>query len=245
MVGKALWQNLKVLVDIDKQISQLVNEVSLANKALADFSNQITNQKHTLDERKKIITQLKKQIDSLELQAKSLEAEENRKKATLDKIKTQKEYKSLEHEIMHLSREKMKIENQITELWYKHEEMQNTHSNEEAKLTLKLDQLTKDIVIREETIKKDTAQKEHLLAMRQNATTTIPAEWLVRYERMKNNVNDPIVPIINDCCSACYYSVLRQDLSKIKLAGVLPCRNCYRFLYYNDEEQKDLEQAKY
>jgi len=245
MVGKALWQNLKVLVDIDKQISGLINEVNLANKAMADFSNQITNQKHTLDERKKIITQLKKQIDTLELQAKSLEIEENRKKATLDKIKTQKEYKSLEHEIIHLTRGKMSIENQITELWYKHEEMQNNYVSEETKLTQKLDQLTKDIVIREEAIKQNISQKELLLGLRQDATANIPAEWLVRYERMKNNVDDPIVPITNGCCSACYYSVLRQDLSKIKLAGVLPCRNCYRFLYYNDEEQKDLEQAKY
>jgi predicted nucleic acid-binding Zn-ribbon protein len=62
---------------------------------------------------------------------------------------------------------------------------------------------------------------------------------------MKHNVPDPIVPVLNECCSACFYAVLYQDMVKLKKAELLPCRNCYRFLYYDEEEQQDTQQASY
>ncbi len=80
---------------------------------------------------------------------------------------------------------------------------------------------------------------------RKSISDKIPADWLAKYERMKHNVDDPIVPVINGSCSACYYTVLYQDLLKLKKSGVLPCRNCYRFLYYDEDEEKALLQAKF
>jgi predicted nucleic acid-binding Zn-ribbon protein len=62
---------------------------------------------------------------------------------------------------------------------------------------------------------------------------------------MKGSVPDPIVPVISECCSACYYSVLHQDMVKLKRSGVLLCRSCYRFLYYDENEQKDLKKATF
>ncbi|KKQ33131.1 MAG: hypothetical protein US49_C0002G0026 [candidate division TM6 bacterium GW2011_GWF2_37_49] len=245
MVGKSLWQNLKVLVDFDKQILNLDKEAETSQKAIADFSLQISKIKHALEDKKSVSVQLKKQIDSLEKQSKIFEEEEKHKKAILDKIKTQQEYKSLENEINFARREKMNIENQITEYWYKLESIQNGLDTDETNSTKKINLLTQDIQVREEVIKTCLDKKEALIETRQHAAKNIPAEWLNRYERMKYSVEDPIVAVNNNCCGACYYAILRQDVIKIKQAGVLPCRNCYRFLYYNDEEQKDLQSAQF
>jgi hypothetical protein len=32
---------------------------------------------------------------------------------------------------------------------------------------------------------------------------------------------------------------------KLKRSGVLLCRSCYRFLYYDENEQKDLKKATF
>jgi predicted nucleic acid-binding Zn-ribbon protein len=223
----------------------LDSEINSSKKSVLNFNNQITNLKHTSEEHKKNNLQLKKQIDLLELQAKSMETEQANKKDALDNIKTQKEYKSLEQEISHLRRKKMDVENQITDLWYKHELLQNNVAQDEIKSAQKLDQLTRDIEIREEEIRQNSAKKDDLEVFRKKATLSIPTEWLTKYERMRNSVDDPIVPIVNDCCSACFYSILRQDISKIKQSGVLPCRNCYRFLYFDDKGEQNLNNAKY
>ena len=62
---------------------------------------------------------------------------------------------------------------------------------------------------------------------------------------MRRKVADPIVPVLGASCSACYYAILRQDLTKLKKSGVLPCRNCYRFLYYDIEEENDAKKESF
>lgn len=245
MVGKALWQNLKVLVNFDRQVLGFDKEVDAAKKAIVDFTNQISKLEKAFEEKKLSSLQLKKQIDLLELQVKGLDETEDKKKHMLDNVKTQQECRSLEHEIEFIVREKMKLENQITEQWYKLEALQNSIELDQSKVAEKLDQLKRDIQAREELIKDFLKKKDELIEQRQGAAANIPAEWLARYERMKYCVEDPIVPVVNDCCSSCYYAILRQDISRIKQAGILPCRNCYRFLYFDDNEQGDLQQAKF
>ena len=220
-------------------------ETEASKKAIAEFSLQISKIKHASEDKKSVSAQLKKQIDKLELQSKIFEEEEKHKKDLLDKIKTQQEYKSLENELNFARREKINIENQITEYWYKLESIQNGLDADEINNTKKINILTQDIQVREELIKSCLDKKEILIQSRQHAAKDIPVEWLARYERMKYNVEDPIVAVNNNCCGACYYAILRQDVIKIKQAGVLPCRNCYRFLYYDNEEQKDLQSAQF
>ena len=70
-------------------------------------------------------------------------------------------------------------------------------------------------------------------------------EWLNKYERMIHRVSDPIVPVMEESCSACYYAILRQDLQKLKKSGVLPCRNCYRLLYYDEKEEEESKKESF
>ena len=74
---------------------------------------------------------------------------------------------------------------------------------------------------------------------------TIPDEWLAKYQRMRNKVQNPIVPVINKSCSACYYSVPPQDMMRLKNRALLYCRSCYRLLYHDQEEENDLQKASF
>lgn len=245
MVGKALWQNLKVLVDFDRQISNFDQEIDSDKKEIDDFKNQISKLEKAFEEKKASGIHLKKQIELLEFQVKGLDETENQKKLVLDNAKTQQECRSLEREIEFIVREKMKLENQITEQWYKLESLQDSINSDQSKVAEKSELLRRDIQIREASINDCLNKKDVLIEQRQSASVNIPVEWLAKYERMKYCVDDPIVRVVNDCCSSCFYAILRQDITRIKHAGILPCRNCYRFLYYDDAEQTDLQQAKF
>jgi predicted nucleic acid-binding Zn-ribbon protein len=70
---------------------------------------------------------------------------------------------------------------------------------------------------------------------------TVPQEWLTKYQRMRAKVADPLVPVMNTSCSACFYSIPPQDLNRLKKNALLLCRSCYRLLYYDKEEEKDSE----
>ena len=65
---------------------------------------------------------------------------------------------------------------------------------------------------------------------------TLPDEWLGKYEHMRGRVADPVVPVQQDSCSACFYSISSRDLQTLKQGDLLQCKDCYRFLYYKSDE---------
>lgn len=245
MVGKTLWQNLKDLVDFDKNIFKLKDEIDSTKKSANHDTDQIPKLRALLENKKNVWIQLQKNIDTLELESKSFEEEEKSKKEKLDNVKSQKEYKAFETEMEHARKNRIKLENQITEFWYQLEQAKNEYENESRKLAQTEEQLAKDLAVKQARIQELTQQFNVLNEERKSISDKIPEEWLTKYERMKHNVEDPIVPVVNESCSACYYTILYQDLLKLKKSSVLPCRNCYRFLYYDENEEKDLLQAKF
>ncbi len=245
MAGKALWQNLKDLVDFDKKILKLKNDIDSTKKSLNDDSVQISKLKALLESKSKLCLQMQKNVDSLELESKTFEEEEKAKKIKLDSVRNQKEYKSISTEVEHTRKERVKFENQITEAWYNLENAKKDYEAEKLKVAEQEALLIRDIEAKAVNIQDFTSKLNVLNEERNTISSRIPADWLVKYDRMKNSVDDPIAPVINGSCSACYYAVLQQDYLRLKRSGVLPCRSCYRFLYYDEEEEKALLQSKF
>jgi predicted nucleic acid-binding Zn-ribbon protein len=245
MSGKALWQNLKDLVDFDKKIFKLKSDIDSTKKSLNDDAAQVSKLKALLESKSRLCFQMQKNVDSFELDSSTFEEEEKAKKAKLDVVRSQKEYKSIEAEVEHARKERMKFENQITEAWYNLENAKKEYEADKVKLIEKEELLVKDMEAKTANIQDLTSKLNGLDEERTTISSSIPADWLIKYERMKNSVEDPIAPVINGSCSACYYSVLQQDYLRLKRSGVLPCRSCYRFLYYDEEEEKASQQAKF
>jgi predicted nucleic acid-binding Zn-ribbon protein len=59
----------------------------------------------------------------------------------------------------------------------------------------------------------------------------IPEQWREIYERMHNRITNPVVPIIGNSCSACFFQVSAQDMNRLRNRALLQCKQCYRFLY--------------
>ncbi len=245
MIGKALWQNLKTLVDYDKNVIG-INEEILANQKSIDAAHkQIEQLKKLLDDNNLKLTKSQKNIDFYELQAETLEASDTQKRKQLDNIKNPKEYRALEKEIAAISSQCKELEDLLLNSYHQLD-LDKTKTTKDQELNAqKIEQLALDI----EAKKTHTTELEQNLAQSQQKRAElakqIPAEWMTRYENMRHRVTDPIVPVLNGCCSVCFYSILHQDMSKLKKADILACRSCYRFLYYDEEEQKDVKIASY
>jgi len=245
MVGKALWQNLKDLVDFDKKIFKLKSDIDSTKKSLNDDSVLISKLKVLLESKKQLCAQLQKNVDFFELDSKTFEEDEKAKSLKLDSIKNQKEYKSLAAEVEHVRKERVKFEDQITEAWYNLENAEKEYEAENLKIVEKEELLVKDMEAKTAIINEAIAALDILNEERLTISSRIPADWLSKYDRMRHSVDDPIVAVINGSCSSCYYAVLQQDYLRLKKSGVLPCRSCYRFLYYSEDEEKVSQQAKF
>ena len=65
----------------------------------------------------------------------------------------------------------------------------------------------------------------------------LPEEWATMYENMRGRVLNPVVPVSQDSCSACFYLISSRDLQALRHNGILSCKDCYRFLYFDHDAQ--------
>ena len=245
MVGQSLWKNLKILVNIDKQIEDLKEKIEQTKKILEKDQIIIPKLEAFIGKCKQDYLNDKKNIALLELNAKDLNDREIAKKKALDKVTNPKEYKALEKEIKVFSSQRIEQDDLLMKAWHKAEASEKNFEQEKTEKEDQIIQLKEGIVAQEEALKDLNREFEESQTKRNEDSKTIPKDWLEKYERMRHRVANPIVPVLGSSCSACYYSILRQDLSNLKKSGVLPCRNCYRFLYYNAEEEKDLKKETF
>lgn len=243
MMGKVLWQGLKRLVKYDKDIMRLHGELALLAKKYQDIKDRcacVQNKKEALDREYK---DLEKAITAGELDVRSLRSTQQAKQIQLDSAQSQREVQALESELALLS-ERCKIaEDAVLALYHKHDECSK------QRMQCEKDFENSQIKVLEEG---DVFKREHdrrardleqFELDRQTLFARIPPEWAQKYERMRQSVEDPIVPVINNCCSSCYYGVLHHDLSLLKRHMIVSCRNCYRLLYLDEQEAIELQKA--
>lgn len=73
--------------------------------------------------------------------------------------------------------------------------------------------------------------------MRKPLEKGVPEEWLERYAMMRSRVSDPVVPVKDGLCSACFHQILAQDMILLRRNKLLQCKECYRFLYLESGQQ--------
>lgn len=99
-------------------------------------------------------------------------------------------------------------------------------------------------VLRQEVQRKIDVFQQELISKEQardDKEKCVPDEWLEKYSMMRMRVADPVVPVLNTSCSACFYTVTEQGMQQLSRNQLLQCKECYRFLYL---EQKDENEVK-
>lgn len=237
MTGKALWQNLKKLVLYDQELIRLDQAIIEKKKQIIAHHNQISKLTEQITQLKADLFAAKKDADMLQLQANALRENEDQKRERLENIKDQREYMAVEKELSLLTHKRLTLDDATLKSWHQLEAAQQRYDNAVANYDQNQEDL-KQLIAADEQALVEMHEKEELCEQAREAhEQIIPEEWRIRYDRMKDQVPDPIVPMHGSCCSVCFYSALAQDILKLKKQGILPCRNCYRFLYYDEEQE--------
>ncbi len=239
MVGQSLWKNLKTLVTLDKEIEDLKLEIEKTQQILVKDKERIPLLESQVKEFEKTYLTEKKNISSIELDEKDLKDKENKQKKLLDKISNPKEYKAAEKELKSIILKTLDIDDLLVKSWHSLEEKKAKFENGKIEKDNQIKQLTEGSQVQSSLLSDLETKFKNLADKRNQVVKNVPNNWHEKYDTMRKKVSDPIVPVLGNSCSACYYSILRQDLVKLKKSGVLPCRNCYRFLYYDEEENKE------
>ncbi|MBU4269496.1 hypothetical protein KJ644_04645 [Candidatus Dependentiae bacterium] len=245
MIGQEIWKNLKNLVEIDKALNAIVSNKKKTLELIEKDKNLIPKFELEIKNFEEKIHNQTKYLDLAQLNASALKEAENQKRSNLDNLSNSKEYKALEKELKSIELQILEQENILESKWVELENSKKDFDLLKKQNEEKILQLKEGLTAQEQELESESQKESELLEKRKLALSEIPAEWILKYERMILKVSNPIVPVISNACSVCYYPVLRQDMTKLKQSGILLCRSCYRFLYYDPTEESELKKESF
>ena len=220
------------LVDLDALLLRLKQELMSTQEQHILLSIAIKATQEEVSQAHHNVTDLLKRVHALDLELRTLETQEKDKRQKLAHAATPKEYFSLEGEVQAIEKKRASYEEPYLSLWQQLEEAQQRLLSSEQQGPLKLQQLQDELNQLEKRIltienRIESAQKTHSLYEKQ-----VSQELLEEYRAMLARVPNPVVPIIKESCSACFYTVSPHRIHETKQNKLIKCQDCFRLLYF-------------
>src|SRR5262245_15109205 len=213
-------QELQARVDRFPSISKALNEKLRAAQTAVETAKE--KAKSNQGTRKK-----------LEADISSIESKISKYRDQIMAVKTNEEYRALQHEIEHAQNAIRKIEDEILNLMMDAETGQSDLKSAEARL--KEDQQTVNVERKqlEEENKRDLSALESYVKERKEIEAVLSPELISRYERIrKHRGGIGVGPARNEVCEICQVRIRPQVFQEIRRNDqIIACDACQRILY--------------
>ena len=219
------------LVAFDQATNKLDRELVHFENESIKTQQEINAAKAELDLFKQRFVASKKEVDNKELSMKEFDVKQKEKQRQLERISNSREYQSLAHKIETIKKVQHDYEEGLLSSWHTLEAVTRDYMQKKEEIDNRcqeLEKLLEDYSKQKEIIK--NTLEEHQTD-RSTLEIGIPEEWLEKYAVMRKAVANPVVPVLNGACSACFYTIPQQDIIRLRKHAMLQCKDCYRFLY--------------
>jgi len=227
-IGKLLQ-----LQEVDAEILKTRKELErypTLRKARADEASALRKK---LDEARHNRVQLEKRIHESEVNVAKWREDLVRFAAQQARVKTQKEFDALSHEIAETQQRISAEDDKGLEFVTEEEQLDAEIARLQTHLAERSAECEKEIARLQEREMEKTAFLNSLLEQRAKAADRIEANLLKRYERLAGIFpGGTLVPVLEGNCGGCNMRVLPRTLQDIQRGESLTeCASCHRFLY--------------
>jgi predicted nucleic acid-binding Zn-ribbon protein len=181
----------------------------------------------------------------LESEISTIESKISKYRDQMMAVKTNEEYRALQHEIEHAQNGIRKIEDEILNLMMEAESSQTDVKTAEARLKEDQQKVDHDRKQLTEVNKQDLGALEAYLKERKEIEPTISSDLLPRYERVrKHRGGIAVAPARNSVCEICQVRIRPQVFQEIRRNdSIIACDACQRILYDPDNLDHPFEVA--
>jgi predicted nucleic acid-binding Zn-ribbon protein len=241
-------QDLKQLIrlqTIDLAIQELranVDKFPGISKALDDqLKAAQAGLEHAKDKSKNNQSSRKK----LESEINTIESKISKYRDQMMAVKTNEEYRALQHEIEHAQNGIRKIEDEILNLMLEAETSQTDIKAAEARLKEDQQKVEHERKQLTEVNQRDLSALESYLKERKEVEASISTDLLPHYERVrKHRGGIAVAPARNEVCEICQVRIRPQVFQEIRRNDqIIACDACQRILYDPDNLDHPFEVA--
>jgi uncharacterized protein len=213
-------QELRGRIDKFPGISKALDEKLRSAQTGLDAAKEKT--KHNQTNRKKLETDIT-----------SMEAKISKYREQMLAVKTNEEYRALQHEIEHAQKAIRKVEDEILNLMQDAETVQAEIKTAEARLKEDQQRVHIERAALEEENKRDISALDGYLKERKEIEATVSADLIPQYERVrKYRGGIGVGPARDYVCELCQVRIRPQVFQEIKKNDqIIACDSCQRILY--------------
>jgi len=226
------------LITFDDTIRHMHEQVDALKTDVVAIQVQQKEALESLELKRRKMLDAKKAVDEFELRMKELAVAEQQKKDRLDEAEDHRVYRALRTEIESVQRTQQNTETAllaaVNTYDSAHKEFEGQKQGYGAR-NAELDAALKEAEAKIMSLSADIVESEKVRVKREEK---VPEEWRERYAAMRMRVEDPVVPILEEECSACFQPVTSQDMIRLTRGALIQCQGCFRLLYIKEVMQE-------
>ena len=219
------------LVELDQKLNKVIEQHAMLLEEIKALQAQQQELEENLVATRLRSQTLRKQVTEKEREIKVMRDQESAKKYDLEQLNNPREYFSLQQALDILSKKLADAENVLFDIWQQQQEAEKKYDECAAQYESFNKTIESQLVSKQ--AEKDN-QEQSLERLKQERATLEPRvaqDFRDKYLNMLTKVSNPVVPVVNGVCTACFSPVSFNDLQSLKRHKLLACKDCYRLLY--------------
>jgi predicted nucleic acid-binding Zn-ribbon protein len=232
-------ENLVRLQKLDDEIRALDSRLSAIPKEIEALQKEIATERKNLESAQKALADAQKAQRTHESELAAVEERVKKYKDQLMNVKTNDEYRAMQHQIEVATKDVSAIEDKILDDFDTVKELEEKKQKRQAEL----DKGQKEISAMEKELEAERTRLESerasRMTSREEVLTRIPEDLLSEYDRIaKARGGVAMAEAIDERCQVCMVRLRPQAFQELRMgAKILHCESCRRILYYREREQ--------
>jgi hypothetical protein len=227
-------QAAKELQELDREIARLSAEVAYLPRHIKEIESKLAGAQARLDADRKALAENQKERRKLEGDIPPLQTKISKYKDQTFDVKTNEQYRALQHEIDFGENEIRKIEDGILERMVAAEELEDRVKKAEKQLAAERAEVEKEKAEATTRTRVDEADLAARRARREQCRAAMTPDVLRLYDHLaKTRKGTAVAEVRDGTCGECNVRLRPQALQEVKGSdSVRNCENCGRMLYY-------------
>jgi len=222
------------LVEIDQELDRLALSQAVLEREKQATLQQARDLGARVEQQAHEVRQLHIKVRAAEVEYAQIERTIQQKKLTQQQSTNLRELDSLMHEIDFLQQGRDAQEEAILGMFNDVEHQESVLKQLKTQAEQSESSLVSVLKEFDAKLQLGVQQIQHKEQERVEVEPHVEAELYQKYVQLRQKIKNPVVPMENGLCSACFYMLGPAEIAMLHRHAQLQCRGCYRFLYKRD-----------